>query len=78
MTEHFGSIADTGAVPGDLAVCVDPCDEVLRYTKGRKYPVVDHFGRPHIHGNTHGKLCGAGEERWLIPFEGFGARWARA
>lgn len=76
--EHvYGSIAETGAKPGDVVTCVS-CEEQLRgirYNPGRKYTVKDWFGRPVVEGQMHGKKCGNGEERWLIPFDGFGATW---
>ena len=78
MTDQvYGSVAETGAKPGDKVTCVS-CDDALhgvRYIPGRQYVVQNWFGRPAVNGQLHGKKCGIGEERWLIPFDGFGATW---
>lgn len=77
----YKSIKETGAKPGDKVVCEKVWDESLepcRYTSGRIYTVVDWFGRPCVNGNSHGKVCGAGDSKWLIAFEGYGAEWRLA
>lgn len=73
----FGSIAETGAKPGQKVVCVSIREDGLRhrYLPGKTYTVVDWFGKPCVEGQQHGKKCGAGDEVWLIPFAGFGASW---
>jgi hypothetical protein len=71
-------LQEAGAKPGDTVECVKVRDQSLmgiRYYPGRKYAVHDWFSRPAIHGASHGQTCGAGEERWTIPFEGMGAEW---
>lgn len=78
MTTTFGSIEETGARAGDSVLCVsvrDQADIGVRYTPDQKYRVHNHLGRMCIHGNSHNKKCGNGEEKWLIPFSGFGAQW---
>lgn len=74
-------IEGTGAKPGETVICVEVTEDALRgvrYVPGKKYTVVDWFGRPCVHGQSHGKKCGIGDQLWLLPFAGFGATWKLA
>ena len=75
---EYTSVAETGAKPGESVVCVSVTEknlEGVRYVPGLAYKVVGWFGRSCVEGQRHGKKCGAGEEKWIIPFDGFGAVW---
>lgn len=73
------SICETGAQAGEVVRCVSSNDP--RYTKGKTYAVVLHFGRAHIlSGNPilpNDKEVRRGVQPYFIPVEGYGATWQR-
>lgn len=73
--QSFGSVAETGAKPGDKVKCVSVSDaESIRFTKGAIYEVIDFCGSPHVHGSSNYR-GGSEAPEWIIPWRGYGARW---